>query len=97
MGIDGGKKAAYTLRNAIASVMGEKATEVEIMAKIVANLSGLARAMRRDGSVEDESYVRDFFLGFSQAKATFDFVDVGYGKERADSKIKGRNKHKFAG
>jgi hypothetical protein len=70
--------------------MGEKASEVEIVAKIVANLSGLAKA-RRDGSVEEESNVRDFFLGFSQAKATFDFVDVGYGKERADSKIKGRD------
>jgi hypothetical protein len=33
--------------------------------------------------------MKDFALGFTQAKASFDFIDVGYGKERADSKIKG--------
>lgn len=27
-------------------------------------------------------------VGFSQGKASFDFVDIGHGKERADSKIK---------
>jgi hypothetical protein len=32
---------------------------------------------------------RDFAIGFTQGKASFEFVDVGHGKERADSKIRG--------
>jgi len=47
--------------------------------------------MWRDGCLENESDLKDFSLGFTQAKATFDFVDVGYGKERADNKIKGKD------
>lgn len=45
--------------------------------------------MVRDGVVNNVNDLKDFMLGFTQAKASFDFVDVGYGKERADSKIKG--------
>jgi hypothetical protein len=45
--------------------------------------------MRRDGSLEDPDDLKDFTLVFTQGKASFDFIDVGHGKERADSKIKG--------
>jgi len=58
------------------------------MAKAVANINGLSRVMQREGAIQD-SEMKDFALGFTQAKASFDFIDVGYGKERADSKIKG--------
>lgn len=88
-GIDGGKKAAYDLRRAVADKCGDLAAEIEIVAKVYANLSGLSKAMRRDGSIDAESDLKEFTLGFTQAKASFDFVDVGHGKERADSKIKG--------
>ncbi|KAK0705357.1 hypothetical protein B0H67DRAFT_382037 [Lasiosphaeris hirsuta] len=87
-GIEGGKRAAYALRTAVLNQCGEHAAGIEVIAKIYANLSGLGRAMRRDGSLESESDFKDFSLGFTQGKATFDFVDVGYGKERADNKIK---------
>ncbi|KAK0652071.1 hypothetical protein B0T16DRAFT_94073 [Cercophora newfieldiana] len=87
-GVEGGKRAAYALRSAILQQCGEHAAGIEVIAKVYANLSGLAKAMRRDGSLENESDLKDFSLGFSQGKATFDFVDVGHGKERADNKIK---------
>ncbi|KAK5997139.1 hypothetical protein PT974_02492 [Cladobotryum mycophilum] len=87
-GVEGGKKAAYALRNAISERFGGDNEDIEVVAKVVANLSGLAKAMQRDGSSENQSDMKDFTLGFTQAKASFDFVDVGYGKERADSKIK---------
>jgi len=45
--------------------------------------------MTRDGSLDSHDDFRDFTLGFTQGKASFDFIDVGHGKERADSKIKG--------
>lgn len=70
---------------------GEFADHIEIVARVYANLAGLAKAMRRDGSIDTESDLRDFALGFTQAKASFDFIDVGHGKERADSKIRGKN------
>ncbi len=60
-----------------------------MIAKCYANLAGLAKAMRRDGSVDNEGDVRDFAMGFTQGKASFDFIDVGHGKERADNKLKG--------
>ncbi|KZL86930.1 c-x8-c-x5-c-x3-h zinc finger protein [Colletotrichum incanum] len=87
-GIEGGKQAAYALRTAVAEYVGSQSGEVEIVAKVCANLSGLGRAMRRDGCLDSESELKDFSLGFTQAKASFDFIDVGHGKERADSKIK---------
>ncbi|KAI0137117.1 hypothetical protein BJ170DRAFT_44433 [Xylariales sp. AK1849] len=85
-GLEGGKKAAYALRQAVAAQC-QNPEETEIIAKVVANLTGLNKAMKRDGSVDSENDLKDFMLGFTQAKASFDFVDVGHGKERADSKI----------
>lgn len=85
-GIEGGKKAAYALRSIIANECGEE--DVEVVCNVYANLAGLSKAMKRDGSLELEADMKDFSLGFTQAKASFDFIDVGHGKERADSKIK---------
>ncbi|KAL7944453.1 hypothetical protein V8C42DRAFT_89007 [Trichoderma barbatum] len=87
-GLEGGKKVAYALRTAVAEQFGDEAQDLEIVAKVVANLAGLGKAMQRDGCVDNPSLLKDFTLGFTQAKATFDYIDVGYGKERADSKIK---------
>lgn len=56
---------------------------MQIIAKVVANCAGLARALNSND-------FRDFAAGFTQGNAAFDFVDVGNGKERrADSKIRG--------
>jgi hypothetical protein len=79
----------------VAEKFGEEAEDLEIVAKVVANLSGLSKAMQRDGCVDSPSILKDFTLGFTQAKATFDYIDVGYGKERADSKIKGIVNHQL--
>ena len=88
-GVEGGKKAAYALRSAVAEKCGDRADEIEFTAKVFANVTGLGRAMIRDGCLDDLQDLRDFTLGFTQAKASFDFIDVGYGKERADAKIRG--------
>lgn len=86
-GLEGGKKAAYALRQAILDRC-DNAKETEVVAKVIANMTGLNKAMKRDGSVDSENDLRDFMLGYTQAMASFDFVDVGFGKERADSKIR---------
>lgn len=69
------------------------ADDIEVSAKIVANLRGLASALVRDSAIDNIEDLKNFTLGFTQAKASFDFVDVGYGKERADSKIRGKRGH----
>ncbi len=89
MGLEGGKKAAYELRAALAKACASTHPGIEIVAKVVANLGGLGKAMIRDGCMEQASDLREFALGFTQAQSSFDFIDVGYGKERADAKIKG--------
>jgi hypothetical protein len=81
--------AANALRNAVLEHCSELTDEIEIMAKVCANITGLSKAMQRDGSLDNGEDLRDFTLGFTQGKASFDFIDVGHGKERADSKIKG--------
>ena len=91
-GIEGGKQAAYALRTAILKECHSLAGEIEVIARVVANLSGLAKAMRNDGSLDHESRLKDFTIGFSQGMASFDFIDIGFGKERADTKIKGKSK-----
>ncbi|KAK0741915.1 hypothetical protein B0T21DRAFT_121554 [Apiosordaria backusii] len=87
-GLAGGKKAAYALRSAILGQCGPHGNEIGVLAQVYLNLAGLSKAMRRDGCLDNESNLKEFSLGFTQAKATFDFVDVGHGKERADNKIK---------
>ncbi|KAK3944539.1 hypothetical protein QBC46DRAFT_337578 [Diplogelasinospora grovesii] len=87
-GLEGGKKAAYALRSAILKECGEHAAGVEVIARVYTHLGGLSRAMRLDGCIDHESDLKNFSLGFTQAKASFDWVDVGQGKERADNKIK---------
>jgi len=97
-GMDGGKKAANALRNAVLEQCSDLSEDIEVIAKVCANVSGLGKAMKRDGCLENLEDLRDFTLGFTQGKASFDFVDVGHGKERADSKIKGleHSFHKIA-
>ncbi|KAL7912828.1 hypothetical protein GGI35DRAFT_263952 [Trichoderma velutinum] len=87
-GLEGGKKAANALLSAVLEMFGDENGDLQIMVKVVANLSGLAKAMQRDGCIDNPSLLKDFTLGFTQAKASFDYVDVGFGKERADSKVK---------
>ncbi|KAF4625676.1 hypothetical protein G7Y89_g12489 [Cudoniella acicularis] len=87
-GLEGGKTAANALRNSVLQHCSELTDEIEVMAKVCANITGLSKAMRRDGSLDSPDDLREFTLGFTQGKASFDFIDVGHGKERADSKIK---------
>ena len=77
------------MRNSVLEHCSELTDEIEVMDKVCANISGLSKAMQRDGSLHNGEDLRDFTLGFTQGKASFDFIDVGHGKERADSKIKG--------
>ncbi|KAH0594266.1 hypothetical protein MHUMG1_08105 [Metarhizium humberi] len=83
-GVEGGRKAARELRDAITAQCGEHA-DVEIITKVVANFGGLAKSLGRD-----LSDLKDFASGFTQGEATFDFIDAGHDKDCVSSKIKSK-------
>lgn len=80
-GLEGGKKAAYALRQAVYTKV-QNPDDTEIVAKIFANLDGLIKTLSSNTATD----IKDFMAGFTQAKASFDFVDVG--DVRSDTKIK---------
>ncbi|KAJ8120432.1 hypothetical protein ONZ43_g2859 [Nemania bipapillata] len=86
-GVEGGRRAAIELHNAVANEPLIHANGAKIFVKIIANMSGLNRALKRDGSVSSENEFHDFVAGFNRA-SFFDFVDVGNSKESTISKVK---------
>jgi hypothetical protein len=60
------------------------------VARIYANLKGLAEACYRAGAVDSPNLIVEFVRGFTHCKQLFDFVDVGPGKDRADDKLTGK-------
>ncbi|KJZ80334.1 hypothetical protein HIM_00184 [Hirsutella minnesotensis 3608] len=87
-GVEGGKKAAQALRSAIEEHCGNRSADIHIVAKVYADLAGLGKNLSRDGRPDLQSDLRNFVIGFNQAQATFDFVDIGPQKNAASSKIK---------
>lgn len=62
-------------------------SDAKVVVRIFANLQGLTRTYEQ-ADIADSETVIDFARGFTMARALFDFVDCGSGKERADSKIR---------
>lgn len=88
-GAEGGRVAASTFRMLILEECGDHANEIHVMVKVFANLTSLAKALKAEGSIKNESDLRDFFVGFSQCISSFDFVDIGNGMgNNSTSKIK---------
>ncbi|KAI0426981.1 hypothetical protein F5Y09DRAFT_317374 [Xylaria sp. FL1042] len=86
-GAEGGRRAAVELHRAVVADPLTDVNGAQIFVKINANLAGLNKALKREGSVSTEDELRDFVRGFNQA-SFFDFVDVGPNKEIAISKLK---------
>lgn len=88
----GGKQAADVLRKSISiwyrSTL-ELSENVQIAVRIYANVKGLAEVCRRANIVSSPEIIEDFFRGFTQGDDLFNFIDVGPGKDRADTKMKG--------
>ncbi|KAK7937791.1 uncharacterized protein PG986_014659 [Apiospora aurea] len=90
-GEKGGVEAADALLAAVQSYAKETlgfSAETNIVVKAFANMNGLREALQRRGTPCDMGQLRAFTSGFNNRQALFDFVDVGSGKERADSKIR---------
>ncbi|KAK8006948.1 hypothetical protein PG989_000938 [Apiospora arundinis] len=90
-GEKGGVEAADALLSAVqgyaqGTVGVPEGTNITVRA--YANLNGLKEALQRRKFSCDFAQLRAFASGFNNRQALFDFVDVGSGKERADSKIR---------
>ncbi|KAK8022579.1 hypothetical protein PG993_013346 [Apiospora rasikravindrae] len=90
-GEKGGVEASDALLAAVQSYLKETlgfSVEIDIVVKAFANMAGLREALQRRGTPCEIGQLRAFASGFNNRQALFDFVDVGSGKERADSKIR---------
>ncbi|KAK4139453.1 uncharacterized protein C8A04DRAFT_33052 [Dichotomopilus funicola] len=87
-GVEGGEKAANDLRSAILGQCGAYSSEIRVIAKAYANFEKLSKEMCDDGSLNNEQDLGDFFVGFTQAISTFDFVNIGTAKGQVGRKIK---------
>lgn len=63
--------------------------ELDVLVRAFASVSRLGATLERGGRLKNVGQLREFAAGFSCRQPFFDFVDVGFGKERADMKIRG--------
>ncbi|KAI2624668.1 hypothetical protein GGS26DRAFT_564601 [Hypomontagnella submonticulosa] len=87
-GAQGGIKAANELHKAVVEKYSYLAqTNIQVLAKIIANVPALSKTLKRTNCIDSETILYEFIAGFNQAQTSFDFVDVGSVKERADAKM----------
>ncbi|KAL2367018.1 hypothetical protein RJZ56_000105 [Blastomyces dermatitidis] len=89
-GEQGGKDAANQLWAAIRDYASRTFPNIpspKIIARVYANVRGLADACYKAGLVERPGLIEEFTRGFNGSRLLFDFVDVGSGKDRADDKL----------
>ncbi|KAK6515510.1 hypothetical protein TWF506_007843 [Arthrobotrys conoides] len=91
---EGGSEAAEQLLSEIRDLVRSNRDDLcikadfEIRALVFANLDGLSKALVKS-NVLKQGDLQQFFMGFTQRLEHVNFIDVGYGKEMADSKIRG--------
>ncbi len=61
---------------------------VDVFARVYANFHGLGKVLRQSGLIRYIDDLQKFARGFTNTRPGFDVVDVDYGKENADSKIR---------
>ena len=90
-GFEGGQQAALRLESQTQSYLKgfHGLDQLEIIVRIFISLDGLSNVYKSLGIISDVNAMRQFMVGFVQARGLFDVIDVGKGKERADHKMKG--------
>ena len=86
--------AAYRLKDAIRDQLKEMPSlpvNIPIVVRIYANLQGLAKTVSANRIIEHTKML-SFPSQFNFECDSFDFVDVGWNKEAADSKIRSKLK-----
>jgi hypothetical protein len=94
-GATGGEKAADKLNSVVRSYLRQCSKESDdwtVMATAYANVEGLAQTLVRLKLLSGVAELRSFVTAFTNRQPLYSVVDVGHGKERADTKIKGNGK-----
>lgn len=88
--VSGAQRAAENTRKAIRSYLHEEglSDDVTIIVRIFAHLKGLAKALADSEVIPGPERMFIFAEKLTNSYAEIDFVDVGKGKENADSKIR---------
>ncbi|KAJ5729300.1 uncharacterized protein N7483_003808 [Penicillium malachiteum] len=63
-------------------------TDVAILVRIFANLNDLGKMLSLTNTIHTRGDLNTFAELFTVSRGEFDFINVGYGKENADSKIR---------
>lgn len=87
----GAEKVAMKLKQAVRENLrdtGVGQDDIPILVRVYANLNDLSKSLRLSRIIEYDEDMRLFAERFTNSRADFDFVNVGKGKENADSKIR---------
>ncbi|KAI1460002.1 hypothetical protein F4805DRAFT_419562 [Annulohypoxylon moriforme] len=92
-GAEGGSIAAQQLRLNIKQHLKDIYPDVNvdlwnIMIQISLNLDGLSKKLEKIKFVQTLNVLPDFTRGFSRAHGLYSIIDVGWGKEQADFKVR---------
>ncbi|KAI0541983.1 hypothetical protein GGR58DRAFT_527759 [Xylaria digitata] len=82
----GAVKAAWKLKEAVKGAT--YGLDIPILVRVYANVNDLAKSLRLSGVIDYDESLRTFAEQFTNTHADCDFINVGKGKENADSKIR---------
>ncbi|KAL2156599.1 hypothetical protein VTH82DRAFT_1344 [Thermothelomyces myriococcoides] len=93
LGEEGGGEAAHELHKQLKAYFRDDQSFSSIdtiFVHVVLNVEGLSRALHTSGvlSINDHTILTKFARGFCRSQPLFSFIDVGYGKEQADHKVR---------
>ncbi|KAF2670665.1 hypothetical protein BT63DRAFT_244835 [Microthyrium microscopicum] len=88
---NGGEEAASALRRQVMNALQDNVVslgaDVDVMVNVFANRLGLSKVLFETGQIKSRDWFDQFFWSFGH-QPLFHFIDCGYGKERADAKLR---------
>lgn len=89
-GDDGGADAASALLAQVQQFLklSNISPDVDVLVNVFANRLGLSKTLYDAGQLKSRDHFDQFFWSFGH-QSLFHFIDCGYGKERADAKLRG--------
>ncbi|KAI1387468.1 uncharacterized protein F4822DRAFT_406585 [Hypoxylon trugodes] len=96
--VAGAERAAIKLKQAVRENLrdtGVSQDDIPIIVRVYANLNDLSKSLRLSQVTDFDDQMRLFAERFTNSRADFDFVNVGKGKENADSKIRRMLNHYY--
>lgn len=94
----GAERAAMKLKQAVRENLrdtGVGQEDIPIIVRVYANLNDLSKSLRLSRVIDYDDDMRLFAERFTNSRADFDFINVGKGKENADSKIRRMLNHYY--